>query len=1422
MTAWLTELLWPFRQVTSLYRSVFAVLFAVLFSGQPNNNAFAQTSVSSCPAAMPLSSIGNGVAVNDNATGSGWILWTEQNVFSRFSPSPYPQNSDHLIAVQFKNGQWYFDNNNGLIPFVPANSDCLIAEVNFDSDTVTLLRDTDNVIQGINSGYDSGDLSIVANQWANQFNAGEFGVAGNGIYKTGGSASPTNPVSVNNSICPATISIGDLGNGIAASDNAVGEGWILWSAENVFTRFSPAPYPQNAKHLIAVKYSGGQWFVDNNSGLSAFTPAASDCLLASVNFSADSVTSLEGTKRVVEGIDAGYVSGNLSFVANKWANVDNAGEFGVIGTSVNQTSGSTTPVTPVIPITPTTTAACPASMPLGNVGNGIAASDQAVGNGWVLWSEQSVFSRFRPTPYPGNADHLIAVKYSDGQWFYDNNNGLIPFTPESNDCLIASVNFESDSVSMLVGTDVIVNGISSGYSAGDSEIIPNIWAGTANAGEFGVVGTQLSKTAVMSAPLSDAGTVHTVVLGETVTLDGSASTDGDGSIVSWVWNIVAGSTLGDAERLPWTPPGVGSFTLRLLVTDDDGLSSVSHVNVIVTAPPMTPVANAGTVHILHLGESVHLDGSASTGGDGSIVSWTWNIESGSFLGDSELLTWTPTSIGFYSVRLRITTDVGDTSISHVNVIVGAPPLDPIANAGTVHRVQIGDTVELDGSGSTDEDGSIVSWGWSIEAGMAIGSGEILNWTPPDAGVYTIRLVVTDDDGKFGISHVNVIVSNVESPNLAPFASAGADRTITLGDVVQLDASSSSDPDGSIVAWEWALIDGEVLGTQAAISWTPDSIGNFELTLLVTDDDGDTDIASVVVEVTEPQIPSIPQIDDYQLVFGDEFTGSVLDNSVWDTSLLWGPYLTINNEEQLYVDTLGMHSSFAHTPFTLTGDTLKITATKVTENLQPPVRPSANSPDWKPNSYSEYVQNRTVGSPGDANYSPGYDAEDVNYLSGIITSYGTFSMTHGYVEMRAKLPAGAGLWPAFWMLPQHWVEDVPEIDVMEFLGQDVDRLYNTYHYFDVENNWAQISTPSMQVFSDDWTQQFHTFGVAWSPTEIVWYVNGEETHRVSDANYDIANQPMHLIANLAVGGNWPGAPDANTAFPAEFEIDYIRAYKKKLNPVLDLANDYQLMFNDEFAGTTLDASKWNTHFLWGPYLPINNEDQYYVDALGSDAGGESPFSLANGVLSITARAADDPAGFTIPEALPASNDSIWTAFPNFQQNLGYSAPDYTSGIITSYDSFKFAHGYAEIRAKIPAGDGLWPAFWLLNGYYVGQQPEIDIMEVRGENPSEIVHSYHYQNPALVSQSFTTQHPDAQSDYSEDFHTYGVRWQPGKITWYIDGVVVHTLVSDTVAYQVMYVIANLAVGGDFNYVATDTSLFPSSFDIDYIRVYQEVGN
>ena len=138
--------------------------------------------------------------------------------------------------------------------------------------------------------------------------------------------------------------------------------------------------------------------------------------------------------------------------------------------------------------------------------------------------------------------------------------------------------------------------------------------------------------------------------------------------------------------------------------------------------------------------------------------------------------------------------------------------------------------------------------------------------------------------------------------------------------------------------------------------------------------------------------------------------------------------------------------------------------------------------------------------------------------------------------------------------------------------------------------------------------------------------------------------------------------------------------------------------------------------------------------------------------------------------------------------------------------------------------MWPAFWLLNAYYVGPLPEIDIMEILGEDPTTAYHTFHRSDN--VGQALATQYisnRNTTAGFANGFHTFGVHWQPGKITWYIDGSAVHTHTetdpNQNDAYQLMYVIANLAVGGNFNTQSVDPAKIPASFDIDYIRVYQE---
>ncbi len=558
---------------------------------------------------------------------------------------------------------------------------------------------------------------------------------------------------------------------------------------------------------------------------------------------------------------------------------------------------------------------------------------------------------------------------------------------------------------------------------------------------------------------------------------------------------------------------------------------------------------------------------------------------------------------------------------------------------------------------------------------------------------------------------------------------------------------------------------------------------------------------------------LPDLADYELVFSDEFDGPALDATKWNTGLLWGPYIRINNEQQFYVDTLGMHTDATYNPFRFSPEgTLLLTADTVDSAGAPPPMPAPDDPIW-----SQHLEYRAPQGN-----EPPYNPANHPYLSGILTSYEAFKFTHGYAEMRAKVPGGQGLWPAFWLLNSHYVKDAPEIDIMEFLGHTPNTAHHSYHYFDTKNNWARTSMPTANTVGPDFTDGFHDYAVKWGPSDIVWYVDGIETHRTTNADYRIANQAMYLIANLAVGGNWPGPADATTPFPAVFEIDYIRAYKRRQPSPVDLS-DFELVFEDDFNGTSLDASKWNTHFPWGPFLTINSEEQYYFDMLGIDSDSAySPFTVANGELTITAASSGSQTPSNDPPPAYPINDPYWADKPSWYYNARYSPPAYTSGLITTADAFTFTHGYAEVRAKVPQGNGLWPAFWLLNKYYVGRQPEIDVMEILGEAPGVVHHSYHRLNPQGITQS-TTSHSTGGSPaegFADGFHTFGVHWTHDRIDWYVDGVLENSYSGDDVSYQIMYVLLNLAVGGGFNQNPVDPASLPAEYVVDYVRVYQQV--
>ncbi|GAM96397.1 endo-1,3-1,4-beta-glycanase [alpha proteobacterium U9-1i] len=155
-----------------------------------------------------------------------------------------------------------------------------------------------------------------------------------------------------------------------------------------------------------------------------------------------------------------------------------------------------------------------------------------------------------------------------------------------------------------------------------------------------------------------------------------------------------------------------------------------------------------------------------------------------------------------------------------------------------------------------------------------------------------------------------------------------------------------------------------------------------------------------------------------------------------------------------------------------------------------------------------------------------------YASGLINTRQSFSQTYGYFEMRARLPEGAGMWPAFWLLPADgsWP---PEIDVLEHLGRDPTTVYVGLKTNEGNDGGVQaINVPTA-------TSAFHTYGVLWTREQVTWFIDGFEVRR--RATPGDMHQPMYMLVNLAIGGAWAGSPNRRTPFPVIMEVDYVRAY-----------------------------------------------------------------------------------------------------------------------------------------------------------------------------------------------------------------------------------------------------------------------------------------
>jgi beta-glucanase (GH16 family) len=176
-----------------------------------------------------------------------------------------------------------------------------------------------------------------------------------------------------------------------------------------------------------------------------------------------------------------------------------------------------------------------------------------------------------------------------------------------------------------------------------------------------------------------------------------------------------------------------------------------------------------------------------------------------------------------------------------------------------------------------------------------------------------------------------------------------------------------------------------------------------------------------------------------------------------------------------------------------------------------------------------------------------------YTSARLKTQGLFDQRYGRFEARIKVPQGKGLWPAFWLLGNDCDSNpwpgCGEIDIMEYLGDDPTRIFGTVH--GPGYSGGESVSKEYQLEADRFDTSFHVFGIEWGPNYINYYVDDVLYNSITPALIDeetegqgtwvFNDRPFYIILNIAVGGNLPGNPDANTTFPQRMLVDYVRVY-----------------------------------------------------------------------------------------------------------------------------------------------------------------------------------------------------------------------------------------------------------------------------------------
>jgi predicted aspartyl protease len=368
-----------------------------------------------------------------------------------------------------------------------------------------------------------------------------------------------------------------------------------------------------------------------------------------------------------------------------------------------------------------------------------------------------------------------------------------------------------------------------------------------------------------SAPVARAGADQAAFFGETVTLNGSASSDVDGDGLTYSWSFstkppgsLAKLTGSRTAKASFAIDVSGDYVVQLIVNDATVNSSPDTVR--ISTKNTAPVASAGADQAVFFGDTVTLDGSASSDVDGDGLTYSWSFTTkpkGSKAKLTGSTTVNPTFAidvsGDYVVQLIVNDATVDSTPD--TVAISTKNTAPVANAGANQAWLFGDTVILDGSASRDVDGDGLTYRWSFtskpkgsKAALSDSTAEKPIFTIDVSGDYVVQLIVND-----GLVDSAPDTVTISTRNSAPVANAGANQEPQVGDTVILDGSASFDVDDDRLTYSWSFAlkpkksKAKLTGsTTVSPTFVMDKPGDYVLQLIVNDGTEDSDPDTMVV------------------------------------------------------------------------------------------------------------------------------------------------------------------------------------------------------------------------------------------------------------------------------------------------------------------------------------------------------------------------------------------------------------------------------------------------------------------------------------------------------------------------------------------------------------------------------------------------